>query len=230
MTFFVSSVAVSRIGRARKKQLVDIGKGGPRDGWQVAANGGIPTLLAVGSVLDPHGPWGLAFVGAYAAATADTWGTEIGTLWSGRTRSIITLRRLRTGLSGGVSIPGTLAEIAGAALVAFVFVLMATDPQSVLDAVTPKDPHSLGGSLVIAVFPLVVAAGFAGALVDSVLGATLQERRYCRVCDRSCETDPHHCGAATLHLRGVPGFSNDWVNAAATATGAMVVIAALGVH
>jgi len=41
LAFFVPSVAVSRIGRTRKRALVDIGKGGPRDALQVLANGGV---------------------------------------------------------------------------------------------------------------------------------------------------------------------------------------------
>src|SRR6202044_93779 len=62
--------------------------------------------------------WFVAFAGAYAAATADTWGTEIGTLAAKPPRSILTGKPLATGLSGGVSAPGTAAEVAGSVLIA----------------------------------------------------------------------------------------------------------------
>jgi uncharacterized protein (TIGR00297 family) len=204
LAFFLSSVGLSRLGRARKKQLVDVGKSGARDAWQVVANGGVATLALAIFASERFGaraevPLLAAFAGAYAAATADTWGTEIGTLARGVPRSILSLRRIATGLSGGVTIAGTLAEAAGAVAIAAI------------------------AAGVLGVSPLSVAlGGMAGALVDSVLGATLQELRSCPACGRTCETNPHVCGTATTLVRGVRGFSNDLVNFCATLAGAAI--------
>jgi len=218
LAFFISSIALSRIGRTRKKQLTDIGKAGARDAWQVLANGGIATVCSVlvhGSVatarIDSVG-WFCAFAGAYAAATADTWGTEIGTLFKRPPRSILTLRPVATGLSGGITLLGTLAEFAGALLIAIVAV-------GVL-AITPTSPGVPAGAAGVLV--AVTLGGIIGALVDSVLGATLQELRRCPACERSCETNPHDCGTPTQRIRGLPGFNNDAVNALATLCGAAV--------
>jgi uncharacterized protein (TIGR00297 family) len=209
MAFFVPSVGLSRIGRRRKKLLVDIGKGGARDAWQVLANGGVATLCALGAGLAMGTPdarlWIAGFGGAYAAATADTWGTEIGTLARGAPRSILTGRPIATGLSGGITRWGTLAEVAGAAWIGFCAVA------------------TLGSA---AVFIPVVAGGVVGAFADSLLGATLQELRACPACARTCETDPHVCGTPTTLVRGMRGFSNDLVNFAATLTGAAAAFAA----
>ena len=41
LAFFLSSALLSRLGKARKRELVDIGKQGPRDAMQVLANGGV---------------------------------------------------------------------------------------------------------------------------------------------------------------------------------------------
>jgi uncharacterized protein (TIGR00297 family) len=202
LAFFVPSVLLSRLGRARKRALVDIGKLGPRDAGQVLANGGVATLCALFFGLTHDHRWALAFVGAYAVATADTWATEIGTLARGRPRSIATLRPLEPGLSGGVTTTGTLAAFAGAVWLGLAAAIV----------------FRLG---IIVVFAVAVI-GFIGAMVDSVLGATLQELRRCPACERSCEIDPHVCGAPTIRVRGFPWISNDLVNGLATATGALL--------
>jgi uncharacterized protein (TIGR00297 family) len=202
LTFFLTSVALSRVGKAQKSvRLIDIGKTGPRDAAQVLANGGIAALCALlAFAVAPR--YAVAFAGAFAAATADTWATEIGTLVGGKPRSILTGKPVATGLSGGVTVAGTLAEIAGALCIGLVALAL--------------DVHA---------FWPVVAGGIAGALLDSVLGASLQSLRWCPQCKRACETDPHACGANATPLRGLPWFGNDAVNGFATLCGAVVAFA-----
>ena len=217
LAFFLTSIALSRAGKKRKRQLVDVGKGGARDAWQVLANGGVATACLLAWVFLDRGaaasPWFVAFAGAYGAATADTWGTEIGTLAERPPHSIITFKPLATGLSGGVSAPGTAAEIAGSVLIAVL------TPLALLLALpgTPVTIHART-NLLLPVF----AGGVGGALVDSVLGATLQERRWCPACRRECEVDPHGCGTPTEHRRGFAWLNNDGVNLVATAAGAAI--------
>jgi uncharacterized protein (TIGR00297 family) len=201
LAFFFTSVALSRIGRARKRTLIDVGKMGARDAAQVLANGGIAALcamLTIGGDLR----FAAAFAGAFAAANADTWGTEIGTLAAGAPLSLLTLRPVPAGMSGGVTLAGSLAEVAGAALIAVVAMLM-----------------GIHGAWAI------FAGGVTGALVDSLLGASLQALRWCPQCNRPCEIDPHACGANTRLVRGAGWIGNDAVNAIATATGAAVAFA-----
>lgn len=198
LAFFLPAIVLSRAGRTRKRALRDVGKHGARDGAQVLANGGIAACCAMLAIVHVV-PFAPAFAGALAAAAADTWGTEIGTLARARPRSLLSLRPIETGLSGGVTWLGTLAEFAGAAVVAAVALL--------------------GG---LAAFIPVFAGGMAGALADSALGATLQELRYCATCKRQCETNPHYCGAPTGLVRGVRGISNDAVNLLSTLAGGAV--------
>ena len=68
----------------------------------------------------------------------------------------------------------------------------------------------------------VALAGVAGALMDSLLGATLQERRWCDACSRATERAVHDCGAPTRRAGGLGALDNDAVNLAATVTGAAV--------
>lgn len=195
--FFIPSTLLSRAGRQAKRRLVDTGKHGARDARQVLANGGIAAVCAVLAAASRQPALAAAFAGAFAAASADTWGTEIGTLAKAAPRSILTLRRIPAGLSGGVTPLGTLAEVAGAFTVAIV-----------------AWKAGVAGVLAIG------AGGCAGALADSLLGACAQQLRYCRTCERPCETDPHVCGAPTVRIRGWEWMTNDAVNALATLTGA----------
>ncbi len=197
LAFFVPSVGLSRLGKTRKRLLGDIAKGGPRDARQVLANGGASTVAIVLARIDTAHVeiWLAAFAAGYAAATADTWSTEIGTLAKGAPRSILTFRPIATGLSGGVTVQGTAAALAGALWIGSAALVM---------------------SYTAPIAALVVVLGFAGAILDSVLGAAAQALRFCPHCRRACENDPHVCGTATVPLRGYAWLDNDGVNLAAT--------------
>ncbi len=183
-------------------------KGGARDAAQVLANGGVFALCALASALTPlpAASWlGAAALGALGAATADTWATEAGVLLGGTPRSLLGFASVPRGTSGAVSATGCVAMVAGAAFIAIV-------------------ARSLGLTNLV---PLVFAAGIAGAMTDSLLGATLQERRWCASCEAATERRLHDCGAATSHAGGVRRLDNDLVNLAATMAGAFVVMAGL---
>ncbi len=200
LAFFVSSVALSRVGKTRKRALlVDVDKTGARDAAQVLANGGVAALCALAAARFDRDRFAIAFAGAFAAAAADTWATEIGTLVKQPPRSILTLRPIATGLSGGVTFAGSAAMIAGASFVALV--------SRVLDE---------------RAFGPVLVAGTAGALVDSLLGASLQTLRWCPACNRATERERHVCGAPTREIRGISWFGNDAVNVSATVAGAVL--------
>jgi uncharacterized protein (TIGR00297 family) len=199
--FFLPSTVLTRIGRTQK-----LGAGAPprtaRNGRQVLANGGVAAVCAL---LAAHGAlFAAAFAGAFAAASADTWGTEIGMLSRRSPVSILTFRPLRAGLSGGVTPLGIAATVAGALAVAWVASLVYLAP--------------LG---------CVALGGVAGALADSILGASLQELRWCPVCASECEVQIHDCGTPTRLQRGIHWMGNDAVNFAATLCGAIVAVAAL---
>ena len=120
--------------------------GGQRRARQVIANGGVAALSAL------VGSWA-AFAGSIAAATADTWATEIGGHSPTAPRLITNGRHVPAGGDGGITLLGTAGGLAGATFIAglsFVF-----EPR-VASAVS------------------VGAAGVFGMLLDSFLGATVQ--------------------------------------------------------
>lgn len=211
--FFFTSVGLSSVGRARKQQLENVEKGGPRNARQVAANGGVATLCAVvaalltrGNTAPSHAAYALlwGFAGAYAAATADTWATEIGSAFGGVPRSIAGFRPLAPGASGGVTFVGSTAMVAGAAWIGLVWALPAQSGRA---------------------FWIVAAAGVAGALFDSLLGATLQIVFSCPTCKKTTELREHGCGTRTIPRAGIAWITNDTVNALATLAGGIVAAA-----
>ncbi|MGA9532178.1 MAG: DUF92 domain-containing protein, partial [Anaerolineales bacterium] len=89
LTFFVSSSALSKSGSLRKRALADkFSKGSTRDFMQVMANGAVAAVSAAAFGLGFGSIWLAGATGALAAATADTWGTELGVLANATPRKI----------------------------------------------------------------------------------------------------------------------------------------------
>ena len=199
VAFFVSSTTLSRYRHTTRETRIAsvVEKGDERDATQVFANGGIFAVTAVTAAVTGDPNWAAAGMGALAAATADTWGTEVGTLAGRPPRSIVSLQVLEPGASGGVTVPGTLASLGGATLIALTALAVGLTSNPV--------PVLLGG--------------VAGSLADSLAGATVQERRWCDGCSRFTERRIHTCGTATRVTGGIPGFRNDLVNLVCTLVG-----------
>ncbi|HEY7898102.1 MAG TPA: DUF92 domain-containing protein [Gemmatimonadaceae bacterium] len=201
--YFMAASVLSRAGDEAKDARTRgvVAKGGARDAVQVLANGGVYSLaafLAVSSV-SPALTWGA--VGALAAASADTWATEIGVGLGGLPRSILTRSYVRPGESGGVTGAGIVGSAAGAAWIGLTAMLA-------------------GFSRGAAVAALV--AGMGGSLTDSLLGATVQERRRCDVCNEPTERLIHLCGSTTRRAGGITGLNNDVVNLLSTFAGLLL--------
>ncbi len=203
--YFVASSLLTRMGAevkaARTGGVVE--KGGARDAWQVAANGGLFALASLVTTVGVGGLWPLVGAAALAAATADTWSTEVGTWLGGAPRSILTLREVAPGTSGGITWWGSFGALLGASFVALLAMVTGT-------------PTAMTSSIVI--------GGVAGAFSDSLLGATVQARRECPTCRANTERHVHDCGTATIPAGGINWMTNDAVNFAATVAGALLAI------
>ncbi|MGL4337056.1 MAG: DUF92 domain-containing protein, partial [Turicibacter sp.] len=157
--FFVTSSALTHYKDERKYHLYHLHeKMGKRDGIQVLANGAIPAICCVGSMLTHDFVWLIGAGIGIAAITADTYGSELGVLSHQPAVSIINFKPIQTGLSGGVTWFGTLASILGSFLIATLFTVWYV---LFIQRDTPF-------------FPLICYIGmfgFLGSLVDSLLGA-----------------------------------------------------------
>lgn len=208
LVFFISSSLWSRIGaRGNQKPVPAEGSRG-RSARQVLANGGPSLLAAAVQMLHPDAVWTWWFhLGALAAVTADTWATEIGPLVPGPTRLITTGKKVPPGTSGGVSAAGTLAAGVGAASLGALASL----------------PGWVEWRPVLV--PGILLAGLTGSLVDSLLGASLQQIYICPECQEKTEHHGQHsCGHTLERIRGLPGMNNDTVNLICGLTGGTLSI------
>ena len=205
--FFVTSTALSRAPRpaASGADVTAVaGRSGPRDAIQVMANGAIFAAAALAGLWTGEATgnalWTAIGGGAIATATADTWSSEVGTRWGGTPRHILSGAPVPSGTSGGITLLGSLAAAAGA-------LVTSTVAQGV----------QFGVSLTA-----MVTGGLAGALADSIVGATVQERRWCDTCAAATERRVHHCGSSTRIIGGVERFDNDAVNLTSILIGASI--------
>ncbi len=207
LLFFVSSSVFSHFRGDRKAELEkSYAKSGRRDAGQVLANGGLGMVVCLGNLFWPDPAWAYFFVGTMAAVTADTWATEWGGLSKREPRSILNGRRVPPGTSGGVTLLGSTAALAGAACIGGAAWL--------LRMWTGDDAYSEVGPALLALVKWGLIggiSGLAGAFADSWLGATVQHMQRCVVCGKEVEV-AEHCGQGTVHLRGYRWMDNDMVN------------------
>ena len=217
--FFVSSSLLSHFREQDKAQTAadKFSKGSERDIGQVAANGGVATLLALGYGLTSSRKvrefLQAGYTGALATANADTWATELGVLSPQQPRLITTGKPVATGTSGGITPTGTGSATLGALAPGLVFWLLQRNRKAQ------------------AFLPLTaLLSGLAGCLFDSLLGATVQATYFCPVCGKETERRVHSCGTPTKRVRGLPWLNNDGVNFLATLFGALTAMALHGIY
>lgn len=136
------------------------GKGGVRTYENVFSNSTAALVLAVAYGIYPQYSELIifAYLGTVATAAGDTLASEIGTTAQQQPRMITTLKPVKTGIDGGVTLLGELSSIGGSAIIAIFAVAF-----SMVDG--------LYAALVI-----TVLGGFLGTNIDSVLGAIFQSR------------------------------------------------------
>lgn len=223
MAFFASSSIIGRLtGRrdtgAQRRAVAEAmhAKGGRRDAVQVLANGGLAAIMAALHALSGRPIFMLGFAILMAAATADTWASEIGVLSRRDPVSILTFRNLPRGTSGGVSTLGLLASTGGALFIGLWF------------GVGYWLSHGWNGGEILAMVAAITGGGFLGSILDSLLGATVQAQ-YWDELRRAPTERRHNAGGEPNRLtKGIHLVTNDAVNALAgalaTATLFVVVV------
>jgi uncharacterized protein (TIGR00297 family) len=208
LLFFIGSSLLSKLPQKDAKLAQDmIAKGGRRDAMQVLANGLLPTLMVIASLIIKNETAFLLYLGGLAAATADTWATETGLRFGKQPRSIVNGKLVAPGTSGGITLAGTLGAILGAALVA----LAGYWSYRFFENIEMRWLPFIG----------VALAGVIAQFIDSLLGAKLQRRNRCVVCGKITERG-EHCGQATNFESGWRWLDNDVINIACGVSGILL--------
>ena len=122
LVFFISSSIISKIGKNKKKGLDKIHeKSDARDFVQVIANGGVAVICLFLFQKTKDIRFFIASAVSFAAANSDTWASEIGVLSKGKTISIITGKKIEKGVSGGISLLGTVSAFLGATVIGIAY-------------------------------------------------------------------------------------------------------------
>ncbi|GBF93213.1 hypothetical protein Rsub_05945 [Raphidocelis subcapitata] len=241
LAFFFASSKLTHFKEELKSGIEEGAKrGGQRDWKQVLCNSGVPTLLAIGygalaGCLDlPLGSlpgieaWRAdlitllmgGFLGYYACCCGDTWASELGVLSNDTPRLITTLKPVRRGTNGGVTLLGLSASIAGGLFIGAVFYLAAAMSPTLWVFDTQRQAALAQWRLI----PLGLMAGLFGSLVDSLLGATVQFTGY----DVKRGKITGKPGPDVVHISGLQFLSNNAVNLiSASLTSALTALVAL---
>ncbi|QDZ39920.1 TIGR00297 family protein [Euhalothece natronophila Z-M001] len=163
--YFLTGSAVTRIGSA-KKEAAGIaekrsGARGPENVWGSAL---VATICAIALFFSqnnnvtiiPASVLLLAYVASFSTKLSDTTASEVGKAYGKRTFLITTLKPVSPGTEGAISLEGTLAGILASTVIAVV-------------------GWSVGLISIVGVLYCILAA-FVATNLESLIGATLQER------------------------------------------------------
>lgn len=196
--FFVSSTILTKIARPYAKRVAKgiQKKGGCRDHIQVFANGGPATICAILYGFTGNHSFLVLFGAAIAEANSDTWSGEIGIMSKKKPILISTMKECEPGLSGGVTVVGTFGGFCGSVLIAISWACFF---------------HSKGDFDWFSDSICIALAGFSGAIIDSILGSTVQAHYYDETTDRITEHRVKN-GVELPLCKGIEFIDNDAVN------------------
>jgi uncharacterized protein (TIGR00297 family) len=167
LAFFMFPVMAFIATKWKLKEKMELGlqegKKGERSVLNLLGVGTIPVVIAIVFFLRPSDLLTVAFLSSIAVSTSDTIASETG-IWAKKTYMITTFKQVEPGPNGAVSLYGFGTAFIGTLAFALLgwFFIFNTEPISVPDIR----------------FLIVVAAGMFGNVMDSVLGATLENPGY----------------------------------------------------
>jgi len=132
---------------------------GKRGLSNVLANSGIALILAMVSIVFPEhqNAFRLMIISSFATACSDTFSSEFGNIYGKKYFNIINFKKTQRGIDGAISIQGLGFGVIGSFLIALSCMFFGYDFNIVI---------------------LITICGLLGNIMDSILGATLQQKGY----------------------------------------------------
>lgn len=152
--FLGGSLVLSRL-ETENSIRTDEKSGRPRDLMQVLSNGGIYGLAACLYALTRDYHFLICMGVSISISTCDTWSSEAGIRFSSRTFDPFRFRKVSPGVSGGISLAGTLTGILGAGIMSLMTCFL-------FDLISDH--------------LLIFTGGITGMFLDSFLGSRLQKK------------------------------------------------------
>ena len=191
LSFLLLSVLVDKLKKCLRQSPDAISKRGERrDEIQVIANGAVPALLAVFYLFTGNALFIVAYSASLAECFADTCASGFGAL-SKNAFDVFRMKSVTPGLSGGMSLIGTLASVI--APFAFCAISLAF------------------GVIDLKWWIICSIAATVGAFFDSFLGSVFQAKYKCLECGIITEKT-EHCSSPCALVSGKAFLNNDLVN------------------
>ncbi|MBW6451181.1 MAG: DUF92 domain-containing protein [DPANN group archaeon] len=127
-----------------------------RETDNVLSNGLVPLMSAIYSIKNNDPIFFLIYLGSISAALADTISSEIGMLSKKDPIMITTLKKTKSGENGGISILGFIAAITSCTILAIITYILF--------------------DINYTIFIAIIISGLIGTIIDSILGATLENK------------------------------------------------------
>ncbi len=158
---------------------------------QIIANVGTSTLAILLYKITSNPTYLLIYASVMAESLADTLASDIGTLSKKMPINILTGKTGEKGISGNISFLGLSSSLLGSLFIGIIYYLGIN--------------HSITSVAII------LLSGFFGSIFDSILGASIQVKYKCPVCQKITEKKVH-CEKETQYEKGIKFVDNNLVN------------------
>ncbi len=153
LAFFITSVVLTMLNTRLRHKAPSSNQ---RNVWQVLANIIWALSTSIFFLISGETIFIYLYIVMIAAVTADTWASEIGPVFHRNCFSLAHLRMKQSGVSGGISLTGTIAAMLGSLFISYFSYYLFFDKVSML------------------MILILWLSGFLASMVDSLLGAFLE--------------------------------------------------------
>ncbi|MBO5090879.1 MAG: DUF92 domain-containing protein [Clostridia bacterium] len=191
VSLFVLSEIVSKLTRKKRDKSNQVYKKETRGSMQILANCVVALVFSMLYYTFKEPIFIYCVYVALAEEFADSMASDVGRLSRKRPIDILRFRRIDKGLSGGVSLFGTIASLVGVCVSVAIWCAY----------------HNMPWAIML----IVAGVSFLGTIIDSILGSGVQALYKCNMCQAQTEK-PLCCGNRAVLVKGVRIIDNTAVN------------------